>query len=118
MIVNLIFFFIFSLCGFYFNFNLTVYLGFLLISLMFILLLCYSESYYFDSLFYYDSVSVRLVILSVWVRLLMIFSSHKICRFSEFNKYFLFFVFFLLFILSVSFLEGGIFIFIFFLKFL
>jgi len=114
MIVNLIIFIFFRLSGFIFRMNLFIYLRLVLIILVFITLFNYSEYFGLDILFYYDGVRISLVILSIWVRLLIIYSRYKIIRFMEFRKYFLFFVFILLLVLIISFFCGGFLYFYFF----
>jgi len=53
---------------------------------------------------HYDSLSFRLIVLSFWISLLMIYSSYRIVSYSEFSRYFVFFVVFLIFILFITFI--------------
>nr|UBI43117.1 NADH dehydrogenase subunit 4 [Proisotoma minuta] len=75
--------------------------------MIFILVSFYSSGYYMvGGGAYVDSVGVGLVILSLWVGLLMLFSSYKILRLIEGSDYFLFMVYFLMLILVLTFLAG------------
>jgi len=118
MIVNLMVFLFFSFTGFFLKINLIVYLGFIFLILIFVLIFNYSEMYSLDFLFYYDSVRLILVILRVFIRILIVYSSYKTYRFNEFKKYFLFFVYALIIVLIISFFRGGYIYFYFFSKFL
>jgi len=116
MIVNLMVFLFFSFTGFFLKINLIVYLGFIFLILIFVLIFNYSEMYSLDFLFYYDSVRLILVILRVFIRILIVYSSYKTYRFNEFKKYFLFFVYALIIVLIISFFRGGYIYFYFFFE--
>lgn len=116
MIVNL--FFIFLFIGFLkkFKLNLIYVLTFISVYLVIYTLVGQPETFYLDSLFYYDGIRFILVSLRVWVRILIIFSRYKIFRFKEHTFYFYSFVFLLLFILLLTFFSGNLIFFYFFFE--
>lgn len=116
MIVNL--FFIFLFIGFLkkFKLNLIYVLTFISVYLVIYTLVGQPETFYLDSLFYYDGIRFILVSLRAWVRILIIFSRYKIFRFKEHTFYFYSFVFLLLFILLLTFFSGNLIFFYFFFE--
>jgi len=84
--------------------------------LLILLLNNLTEEYFLDRYFYYDGVGVILVGLSVWVRILILYSRYKISRFKEFNVVFSFLVVSLMMVLCVSFFCGRFLIFYFFFE--
>jgi NADH-ubiquinone oxidoreductase chain 4 len=116
MIINLICVGLFSLVGSLINLNFMNYLVFTPVISIVYLITNYGEYYYLDSLFYYDGVRVNLVILRIWVRLLIVFSSYRIFRLGEFFVYFFSFVYLLLVTLIITFFCGGYLFFYFFFE--
>jgi NADH-ubiquinone oxidoreductase chain 4 len=96
--------------------NLFCYSLFIICIIICIVLLSYGECYAIDDLFFYDGMSIRLVLLSAWVSFLIIYSSYNIYFTSEFFNLFVFFVLSLIFILCVTFFCGGYLIFYFFFE--
>lgn len=116
MIVNLGLIFLFLGLVKKFKINLMYTFTFVSVYLILYLFLTQSEVFFMDSAFYYDGVRSILVVLRVWVRILIIYSSYKIFRFGEFTFYFYVFVFFLLFILILTFFSGNFLFFYFFFE--
>lgn len=98
------------------NFNFIYILIFIFIFSVLWLILNQPEYFFIDSIFFYDGVRLRLVILRVWIRGLIIYSSYKIFRFLEFSNYFYLFVLLLLIVLVVTFFSGGYLFFYFFFE--
>jgi NADH-ubiquinone oxidoreductase chain 4 len=116
MIINFIFFLVFRLVGFVNNINIMGYLMYLIVFLIVFFIFSYSEIFFLNSYFLYDSIRLSLVVLRLWVSLLIVFSRFKIYRFDENKKYFFFFVYLLLLVLIVSFFCGGYLYFYFFFE--
>ena len=89
---------------------------FLSMSLLLLFLTGLIEGFVIDRYFYYDRIGIVLVILSVWVRILILYSRYKIKRFKEFFNTFSFLVIGLILILCISFFCGGYLIFYFFFE--
>jgi len=116
MIVVLFFVLIFSLIGSIFNLHIITYLIFVSVLLIQYILINYGLGVFIDRLFFFDGLRLNLVILTIWVSLLIVYSRFKIYRYKEFIRYFSFFVYFLLFILLITFFSGRYLFFYFFFE--
>nr|QFX74486.1 NADH dehydrogenase subunit 4 [Cryptopygus antarcticus travei] len=106
------------LCGLIFNsFNAMYLLIFNMVLFMCLWMGTYSEFFFIAELgIFCDSMSSSLVILSIWVSLLMIFSSYSILMGGEDKKLFMFLVMLLMGVLMVTFFLGDYLLFYFFFE--